>query len=65
MVLPLPEKGVRGALDSNPGGLGFPICGPFSTLGLGTQWDLAAGVYSVSYSPFGRAIGVSAGSQRR
>lgn len=60
-----PEEGVRGTPNSTPGTLGSQIYGPFSILGLGTQWDLVAGVYSVRYSPFGRAMGVSAGSQRR
>lgn len=59
------EEGVREVPVSIPGGLGLPIHEPFSILGLGTQRDLGAGVYSVRYSPFGRPMGVSAGSQRR
>lgn len=65
MVIPLPEEGVRGAPDPTPGDLGFPVCGPFSTLGSRTQRDVVTRGDSVSYSPLGRAMGVSAGSQRR
>lgn len=59
------KRGSEGAPDSTPGGLGFPVYGPSSILGSRTQRDLVAGGYSVRYSPFGRAMGVSAGSQRR
>ena len=65
MVIPPPEEGVGGAPDPTPGGLGLPVCGPFSTLGSRTQRDVVTRGYSVSYSPLGRAMGVSAGSQRR
>ena len=65
MVIPLPEEGVRGAPDPVPGGLGFPVCGPFPALGSRTQRDVVTRGYSVSYSPSGRAMGVSAGSQRK
>ena len=63
MVIPLPEEGVGGAPDPTPGGLRLPVCGPFSTLGSRTQRDVVTRGYSVSYSPLGRAMGVSAGSQ--
>ena len=60
------RRGSEGAPDPPPAaGLGVPGYRSFSILGSRTQRGLMAGGCSVRHSPFGRATGVSAGSQRR
>ena len=62
MAIPPPEEG-SGVPDPTPGGLGFPVCGPFSTLGSWAQKDVVSRGYFVSCSPLGRAVGVSAAAR--